>query len=106
MARPNWFSLPASRLRVKATFTVTSKILLLDHDPCARAGPRAAFIPGGHTAHPDNASVTFQHRPACALPDRNPLCQEQSLQFLRLPPAPRPIGISRPPVPQDQRGTE
>src|SRR5271154_4538245 len=107
MARPSWPTLVARRFRVNATFIFRSnspsKPNFLDHHAGLGVCPDAKLIRRRQPARPSYPPGAFQHGPGSAVAARNAARQEHLLQFLRLTAPPRPIRISRPPVPQDQR---
>jgi len=63
---------------------------------------RAKIARGRHPPRPNHLTATFKHRPASAITVWNPTSQKHLLQFPGLAAAAWPIGISRPPVPQNQ----
>src|ERR1700684_2930078 len=103
MARPSWPTLVARRCRVNATFIVPSKLYFLDYHSGLSAFPDAKLVRWRQPARPSHAPTAFQHRPGGAVAARNAARQEHLLQFLWLTAPLRPICISRPPVPQNQR---
>src|SRR5271154_2384231 len=102
MARPSWPTLVARRCRVNATFIVPSKLHFLDHHAGPGAFPDAKIVCRRQPARPGHPPATFEDRPGSAVAAWNPTREEHLLQFLRLTAPPRPICISRPPVPQNQ----